>query len=154
MLSPTPTSRTASAPLARAASVIALAVAVVALSAAPSFAAFLPTNADFNGHGFSDLPVGAPTDSVRGQDAAGAVNMLDGGGAGLRVAGDSQFTQSSRGVADAPERGDRFGDAVAAGDFDGDGYGDLAAAAPGEDVPTGIGPGERARADAGMVHVL
>jgi hypothetical protein len=45
-----------------------------------------------------------------------------------------------------PERGDRFGAAIAPGDFDGDGLTDLAVGVPREDLG--------GRADAGAVNVL
>lgn len=149
MLTPrlTPTARRTLAPAV-------LAAALLALTAVPSSAAFLPANADFNGDGFSDLAIGAPTDSVQGQDAAGAVNVLYGGGPGLTADGDVQFTQSQPQLRGAPERNDRFGAALAAGDFDGDGYGDLAIGVPGEGVPTGVGPNEADRPAAGTVQVL
>jgi hypothetical protein len=60
------------------------------------------------------------------------VNVLYGGGGGLSGAGSQVFTQ----VDGTVESGDRFGSALAAGDFDGDGFGDLAAGAPFEDVGT------------------
>jgi hypothetical protein len=119
---------------------------------APAAAAPLPPSADFDGDGFSDLAIGAPTDSVQGQSAAGAVNVLYGGPDGLRARRDQQFTQASDGVTDVPEAGDRFGATLAAGDFDGDGYADLAVGVPGEGLPAGVGTGERLHI--GMVQIL
>lgn len=131
-----------------------LSLAALAVWAPAGHAAFLPANADFNDDGFSDVAIGAPTDSVEGQDAAGAVNVLYGGPGGLSARGNQQFTQATPGIGDAPEEGDRLGQALAAGDLDGDGTGDLTIGVPGEGVPTGIGPDERDRPAAGMVHVL
>jgi hypothetical protein len=51
-------------------------------------------------------------------------------GGGLSRIGGQIFTQ----VGSAPEPGDRFAAALAAGDFNGDGVGDLAAGAPTEGV--------------------
>ncbi len=58
--------------------------------------------------------------------------------------------------ADTPEDGDRFGRAVASGDFNGDGYDDLATGAPRDDVNSGnflgtvvINPGSQY----GLTHV-
>lgn len=137
----------------RFSSVAAAALLSVPL-ALPAPAAAAAPSADFDGDGYADLAIGAPTDSVAGQDSAGAVNVIYGGPHGLHSAGNQEFTQASPGVGDAPQLGDRFGAALAAGDFDGDGYADLAVGVPGEGVPTGVGQGEVARASAGMVQVL
>ena len=93
---------------------------------------------DFNDDGIFDLAVGAPGEAVGTAVAAGAVNVLNGSSGGLT--GGPLFTQSNA------EAGDRFGAALAAGDFDDDGIFDLAIGAPGEDVG--------ATGDAGAVTVL
>ena len=62
--------------------------------------------------------------------------MLYGSAGGLTAAGDQLWHQDSAGVLGAAEAGDRFGGALAAGDFDGDGFDDLAIGVPGEDVGT------------------
>jgi FG-GAP repeat len=62
--------------------------------------------------------------------------------AGLTGTGSQLFTQA----AGAVERGDMFGNALTTGDFDNDGFADLAAGAPFEDVGTLI--------DAGAVSIL
>ncbi len=91
---------------------------------------------DFNGDGYTDLAVGAPNEDVNSTDNAGTVNVIYGSANGL-TATDSEFwTQNSAGL-DAgfgAEAGDNFGKAMTAGDFNGDGYVDLAIGAPGEDV--------------------
>ncbi len=100
---------------------------------------------DFDGDGFDDLAVGTPGDRTGSGVAGGAVNVLFGSGSGLSTR-DQHLHQSSPGVSGKPESGDEFGGAVAAGDFNGDGYDDLAIGVPGEDV--------QGLADAGMIHVL
>ena len=112
----------------------AVAIGCALACAAPSLAQ-AATTGDFDGDGHSDLAVGAPADSVRGQPSAGAVNIIYGSaGDGLRSAGDQQFTQDTPGVRGRADAHDRFGATLATGDFDADGYGDLVVGAPAEDV--------------------
>jgi len=101
---------------------------------------------DFNRDGFADLAVGVPEEDVGSVVDAGAVNVLYGSGAGVTGAASQFFTQDSSGVANSTEAYDNFGDALAAGDFDHDGFADLAIGARLEDVGGMI--------DAGAVHVL
>lgn len=102
-------------------------------------------SADFNGDGYDDLAAGVPGEDVWGLNAAGAVNVVYGSRSGLRKANNVTFSQRY-GVAGDLEAEDRFGAALAAGDFDGDGYDDLAIGVPGEDVG--------AAKNAGSVNVL
>ena len=76
---------------------------------------------------------------------AGALNVLYSSASGLEASPDV-FFQGSGGVGGSLEDGDRFGSAVAKGDFDGDGVFDLAVGAPGEDIG--------AAGNAGAVTVL
>jgi hypothetical protein len=92
---------------------------------------------DFNRDGFADLAAGAPYESVGSVFAAGAVSVLYGSPSGLTTTGGRLFTQ----VAGAVEAGDQFGSALAAGDFNHDGFVDLAAGAPGEAVGSAGGAG-------------
>jgi FG-GAP repeat len=79
---------------------------------------------DFNGDGFTDLAVGVPGEVVGGA-TAGAVNILYGAAGGLTGA-NQLLTQAN------PEEGDSFGSAVAKGDFNHDGFTDLAVGVPDE----------------------
>ncbi|KAB2964344.1 MAG: hypothetical protein F9K16_04545 [Thermoanaerobaculia bacterium] len=100
---------------------------------------------DFDATSGPDLAVGIPGNSYGGGDY-GSIQVFYGAGAGLGIAGNTVWYQDDPGVPGTAEDGDRFGAAVAAGDFDGDGYDDLAVGLPGEDV--GV------VADAGGVNVL
>jgi disulfide bond formation protein DsbB len=89
---------------------------------------------DFNTDGFADLAVGVLLEGVPGVERAGAVNVLYGSFAGLTATGDQLWHQNSPGVAGIAEVDDRFGRSLAAGDFDGNGFSDLAIGVPGEDI--------------------
>ena len=99
-----------------------------------------PTTAkgDFNGDGFGDLAIGAPGENL----GAGAVHVLYGSATGLTTTGSQFLSQGAGGIADAAEAGDEFGRSLAVGNFNSDGFNDLAIGAPGENR------------GAGTVHVL
>ena len=97
---------------------------------------------DFNNDGFADLAAGATGENVGSAAEAGAVSVLYGSASGLTTSGGRLFTQ----VAGNAERFDLFGWSLAAGDFNANGFADLAAAAPTEDVDV--------LPDAGAVSVL
>lgn len=92
---------------------------------------------DFDGDGYSDLAIGSPNEDTHGEWDTGYVNVLFGTKSGLTGSGDQSFTQDSVGVVNSPEKDDRFGWALTAGDFNGDGYSDLAVGAPKEDLTRG-----------------
>ena len=84
---------------------------------------------DFNGDGYADLSVGVPNEDVSGFDAAGAVNVIYGSAAGLTDVGNQFWNQDSPGILDQAERSDRFGRYVGSGDYNADGYDELAVGA-------------------------
>ncbi len=101
---------------------------------------------DFDGSGHDDLAIGARGDTVNSLNAAGAVNVIYGSSSGLTRAGDDLFHRATPGVRAAPAANDNFGHVLAAGDFDNNGFDELAIGVPYDDV--GDAP------NAGSVHVL
>ncbi len=87
---------------------------------------------DFNGDGRDDLATGAPFGTLGTGIDSGLVWIYQGVPAGLSLNG--QIYQSFFGHTN--ESGDQFGSALTAGDFDNDGFRDLAIGVPGEDHST------------------
>ncbi len=116
-----------------------------------SFFGWAVASADFNNDGLDDLAVGLPGFPTLGQKDAGAIHIFYGAANGLY--GNNVFFwpgyQSNEiSIKGVPEAGDRWGGVLATGDFNNDGYYDLAIGAPGEDI-------ESANAvDAGAVSIL
>ncbi|MEU6113996.1 FG-GAP-like repeat-containing protein [Streptomyces sp. NPDC047117] len=129
-----------------AATAAALAGGLLTLTAGPAAAAGSGLQGDFNGDGYRDLAVSAPGATVAGHKDAGAVTILYGSATGVSAGRHATFTQDTTGVQGAAETGDMFGLATSAGDFNSDGYADLAVSAPYEDVS--------GDADGGTVQIL
>jgi FG-GAP repeat len=121
---------------------------VTAEAAAPPDAAADNLRSDFNSDGFADLAIGVPGESVGSAASAGAVNVLYGTPPGLTGSGSQYLTQNTPGVWSTAEERDNFGAALATGDFNHDGFPDLAIGAFGESV------GTPPRTEAGAVNVL
>lgn len=85
---------------------------------------------DFDRDGRDDLAIGVPREDLSGRPDAGAVHVLYGSSGGLSAQRSQFWSQESAGIPGILESGDAFGWATAAGDFDGDGYDDLAIGAP------------------------
>ena len=103
---------------------------------------------DFNGDGVTDLAIGTSRENIGSVTNAGAVYVLYGqpGNVGLTTTNMQSFDQDTPGFIGAVEEGDRLGDELSAGDFNGDGITDLAIGAGLEDIGSVI--------DAGAVYVL
>jgi len=101
---------------------------------------------DFDGDGFDDLAIGIPGEDLGGVRNGGRVLVLFGAVGGLTQDGSQSWVQGLNGLANHYEKDDYFGKALAAGDFDGDGYEDLAIGVPDENVDVFV--------NAGIVQVL
>jgi hypothetical protein len=112
--------------------------AVVAGPAAPA-----GIGSDFNSDGWPDLAIGIPGDRVGGLANAGSVLIMYGSveDQGVSARRTQVIHQNVAGVFDVAEAGDRFGASLASGDFDGDGFHDLAVGIPGEDTTGGVDSG-------------
>lgn len=104
------------------------------------------TTGDFDGDGYADLAIGIPGAQVSGRSIAGAVTVLYGSASGLTAAGSQLWHQDVADVEGVAEISDRFGRALATGDFDRDGYDELVIGIPNEDIGS--------TNDAGWVQVL
>jgi hypothetical protein len=123
-------------------------VAAQAADAAPTApAAAAKLHDDFNGDGYADLAVAAPTATVGGKKGAGYVAVVYGTKNGLDATKRQVFSQSTAGVPGSPETDDAFGSALTTADLDRDGYADLVVGVGSEDTADG---GE----ESGLVEVL
>ena len=101
---------------------------------------------DFDADGFDDLAVGVSNEDIGSFEGAGIVQILYGSSTGLVALGAQTFSQDTPGMPDAAEPDEGFGNALAAADFDGDGFDDLAIGVSRE----GVSP----YFSLGAVHVL
>ena len=104
---------------------------------------------DFDDDGYADLVVGVPHEKVGTLSQAGWVLVLRGSPGGLTSAGAQSWRQGKGGLPSQPSAGELFGNALAAGDVNGDGNADLAIGADREsDTPP------EADDDGSGVHLL
>ena len=90
---------------------------------------------DFDGDGYDDLAFGVPgEDDTSTGTNIGAVHIVYGHGNGLTTIGDQMLTQDSPGINSYEEAYDYYGEFLAAGDFDCDGYDDLVVGIPRENL--------------------
>ena len=102
--------------------------------------------ADFNNDGFGDIAIASPGESIGSVRDAGAVHIFYGSSAGFSSGRSQLVHQATTNVEGVPQSGDHFGQALAVGDFDGDGFDDLAIGIPGEKLG--------GTADTGLVYVM
>ncbi|MDX3280315.1 FG-GAP-like repeat-containing protein [Streptomyces scabiei] len=104
-----------------------LAASVVLTGSGPASAApaSVPAAEDFNGDGYADLVVGAPSATVSGKKQAGYVAVVYGSVNGLSTATKKIVSRSTAGVPGAALARQSFGATFARADLDRDGYGDL-----------------------------
>ena len=97
---------------------------------------------NFDCDAYDDLVIAIPGENIGAAADAGAVLVLQGSPAGLVTANlldfePQRFYQGLASVGDAAETGDRFGAALAVGNFDGNSGHDLAIGVPGENAAQG-----------------
>jgi len=99
---------------------------------------FSLSGGDFNNDGFDDLAIGVPYEDIEFTGSvlenAGIVHAVFGSSGGLSSNGNAIFSQNTPGIAGSSETGDAFGYSLASGDFDKDGFSDLAIGVPFEDI--------------------
>ncbi|BAZ53432.1 putative outer membrane adhesin [Nostoc sp. NIES-4103] len=89
---------------------------------------------DFNGDGKDDLAIGVSGEDIGTITNAGAVNVIYGSSTGLTSTRNQLWHQDSTGVEGVAEAFDGFGSSLRVGDFNNDGFADLAIGVPGEDI--------------------
>jgi len=100
----------------------------------PSPTPFVPPDpqatSDFNNDGYSDLAVGVPVEDLLAGADAGVVHIFYGSATGFTGGVKAMYDQNTPGIPGDVTAGSRFGDALAWGDFDGNGRDDLAIGLP------------------------
>lgn len=125
------------------------------------------TNGDVNGDGIDDLLVGIPGKTIGDIQAAGAVTEIFGSTSGLSAESNATFSLATPGVKGEPAQqkdcdeddgcyveGENFGAALASGDIDGDGFGDVAIGTPDKAVVAGAHDGDGNPGHDGSLSVL
>ncbi|HXT22740.1 MAG TPA: FG-GAP repeat protein, partial [Thermoanaerobaculia bacterium] len=107
-----------------------------------NFFGFELARGNFDGDLYDDLAIGVPTGCEWNPDLqahvrGGSLYVAHGSAAGLLPFLGYRISQDSYGIYDDVEAGDQFGAALSAGDFNADGYQDLAVGVPQENTYSG-----------------
>lgn len=92
---------------------------------------------DFDDDGYDDLAIGAKGEDVSTVNDAGAVLIAYGSSTGITGARDDLITRNSDGLTVPATVDERYGTAVARGDFNADGFDDIAIGVPRAHCPNG-----------------
>ncbi len=101
---------------------------------------------DVNGDGYADAVVGAVDEDLGYDQNAGMLHVLYGRSTGITTYGDKVIHQGTSGVPGSPEVDDMFAWTNTSGDFNADGYADVAVSVVGEDIGSA--------AESGLVQVF
>jgi hypothetical protein len=114
----------------------ALTGGLLAVAAGAASATVTGAKVDFNGDGYADVAVSAGNAYVSGKKGAGQIVALYGSASGLSSSKRKTISQNTTGVPGSAETNAGFGWVSAIGDFNGDGFSDLAVGAPLDNVGT------------------
>ncbi|HEY3498425.1 MAG TPA: FG-GAP repeat protein, partial [Polyangiaceae bacterium] len=92
------------------------------------------TAADFDGDGYDDIAIGVPSEDVGTIESAGLVNVLYGSASGITSDADQVFHLNSTLIDGTADEFENFAYSLESGDFDGDGFAELAVGTLGDAV--------------------
>ena len=89
---------------------------------------FTLTSGDYNGDGYADITIGIPYEALNNDEegSAGAATILYGSSNGLTTVASLWIDQDTKGVPGSVEAYDEFSERLSSGDYNHDGYTDLA----------------------------
>ncbi len=119
---------------------LTLVTALVLGSGMPA-AAIESIQCDFDGDAKGDLAVGAPNEDVGAISNAGAVGIYYGAHGGPSTTDVQGYSQATAGILGTAATDDGFGASVACGDFNNDGFDDLAVGTPWDETDPGVTSG-------------